>query len=146
MDKPLSIAICTIGSRGDVQPYILMGLYLRSLGHTVKLCTEQRLRSLVEEFGLPYDCIEGDSTGMLFEKDAQKALRSGNFMKLISLTQAWEKKFDKQSILKSYETVLKDTDIIVSAALCMTQTLCVAQANNVKWLPLILGKIRWMAT
>ena len=136
-----SIAIVTVGSRGDVQPYILLGKALINAGHKVILCTEERLKPLVEEFGLMYGHLDGDSTGLLYEKDAQAALRSGSFMKLIKLTQAWEKKFDKNKILQSYDTgIPKDCDIIVSSALTMTQTMCIAQARKIRWISLVLGK------
>jgi UDP:flavonoid glycosyltransferase YjiC (YdhE family) len=46
------IVIFTSGSRGDVQPYCALGLELASRGCEVTLCTEERVRPLVESFGL----------------------------------------------------------------------------------------------
>ena len=39
----------SIGTRGDVQPSLVLGLALRSRGHEVVMATEERLRPLVEE-------------------------------------------------------------------------------------------------
>lgn len=41
--------MATVGSRGDVQPYLVLALELRSRGHTVSVATEERLKPLVDE-------------------------------------------------------------------------------------------------
>jgi len=48
----MRIVIATSGSRGDVQPYVALGIELKSRGHTVVVCTEQRMETLVKDFGL----------------------------------------------------------------------------------------------
>ena len=50
-----------------MQPYIVLGLALRTRGHNVRVATEERLRPLVEEFGMTFAKIDGDSTGLLFQ-------------------------------------------------------------------------------
>ena len=134
-----NIAICTIGSRGDCQPYIALGLALQHRGHYVTIVTEQRNFSLVNEFGLTFVSIEGDSCGALYEPKYQKILKDGSLMGLIQMTNEWNAKFDKKVILKSYETALTNFDIIISAALTMTESYCVAEARKITWLPMILG-------
>ncbi len=53
-----------------MQPYIVLGLALRTRGHNVRVATEERLRPLVEEFGMAFAKIDGDSTGLLFQVTA----------------------------------------------------------------------------
>ncbi|MFZ6026821.1 MAG: glycosyltransferase [Chloroflexota bacterium] len=48
----MKIVIATIGSRGDVQPYINLAQGLRDAGHTVTLATNPTLCPLVEQHGL----------------------------------------------------------------------------------------------
>jgi len=138
---PLRVAIATVGTRGDVQPYVALALALRRRGHHVVVATEARMESFVRGFGggLEWRRIEGDSAGLLFEPEAQRALAESNMWRLISLTSAWEKKFNKMTVLRSYEDALAGADIVVGAGLTLTQTVCVAERNGAAWVPAILG-------
>ncbi len=49
----MNVLILTIGSRGDVQPYVALGAGLRAAGHAVTLGTSPRFRDLAEGAGLP---------------------------------------------------------------------------------------------
>lgn len=133
------ITIVTSGSRGDVQPYIALALFLQAQGHIVTVATERRMQGLVEEFLLPYQPIEGDPTGVLFEPKAQQVLQNGSMMKLIKLTEEWDKKFKKEDIYNSYLTACEGSNMIIASPLVMTGTYCVAEYLGVKWVPLILG-------
>jgi UDP:flavonoid glycosyltransferase YjiC (YdhE family) len=87
------ITIASVGSRGDVQPYIAMALLLQSRGHSVTIATEARLAPLCAEYGLPMRTIVGDSAGILFEPSAVEALAKGSFLSLMRLSAAWEKRW-----------------------------------------------------
>ncbi len=137
--KPLSVVIATVGTRGDTQPYVALALRLQRRGHTVTLATEQRMESFVRGFGLGWRRIEGDSAGLLFEPEAQRALAEGSFMKLISLTSAWEKRWKKSDVLRSYESALAGADVVVGAGLTMTPSFCVAERLGAAWVPMVLG-------
>lgn len=50
----MKIALLTIGSRGDVQPYAALALGLRDAGHEVRFATLKRHRWLIEPLGLTY--------------------------------------------------------------------------------------------
>ena len=132
------IAICTSGSRGDTQPYVALGLELQSRGHQVTICTEERMRPLVEEFGLPYHKIAGDPTGLLWKKEAQVMLRDGKVMQLLKKTEEHNAPFFKQA-LADYEAGCEGADVIVSAPLCFNQTYCIAERNGVAWVAVLLG-------
>lgn len=135
----LRIALCASGSRGDIQPYIALGLELKKRGHIVTIVSEKRMEGLVKEFNLLYSKIEGDPTGLLFENYAQKALQDGSIFQLIKLTKEWDKKFNKMDILNSYISACSGSDIIISSGLTMTQSFCAAEYHGCKWLPMILG-------
>ena len=45
----MKIYILTIGTRGDVQPYIALGLGLKSVGHEVTIATLKEFDDLVTE-------------------------------------------------------------------------------------------------
>ncbi|MAU09440.1 MAG: UDP-glucose--sterol glucosyltransferase [Anaerolineaceae bacterium] len=50
----MNIFINTLGSRGDVQPYVALGVALKARGHTVTVCTSARFESFITEHGLLY--------------------------------------------------------------------------------------------
>lgn len=129
----------SVGSRGDVQPYVALGLALQARGHAVTIATETRLEPLVREFGLAFAPLVGDSAGVLFEPSAQKALHDGSFLALMRISAAWEKRWKKEDVLASYLTALAGADVVVSGGLSLTPSLCAAERQGAAWLPMILG-------
>jgi vancomycin aglycone glucosyltransferase len=51
----MKILLSSIGSRGDVQPILALGLALRALGHAARLCVAPNFKDWVESFGL--ECL-----------------------------------------------------------------------------------------
>lgn len=141
---PLKILIYASGTRGDVQPYCLLAREFMSMGYTVKVCTEQRMEKVVREFDVDYAPLAGDPAGLIFQPEAQPVLESGSMMKLIKLTEAWEKKFSKDDILASYLTAASSfadgsADIIIGTALTMLMAYCVSEKVGCTWIPVLLG-------
>jgi sterol 3beta-glucosyltransferase len=58
--KLMKIIIPTIGTRGDVQPYIAVALGLAKAGHIVTLATHPCMRGLVESYGVDFAPIGPD--------------------------------------------------------------------------------------
>jgi UDP:flavonoid glycosyltransferase YjiC (YdhE family) len=56
----MKFAICTVGTRGDVQPYIALSLGLQDAGHTVTLASHPTMRALVAAYGVPFVPIGPD--------------------------------------------------------------------------------------
>lgn len=50
----MRILITTFGTRGDIQPFIALGIGLKDAGHAVAICTSEGYRSFVEEHHLDY--------------------------------------------------------------------------------------------
>ncbi len=69
----MKIMLLTIGSRGDVQPYVALGKGLKAAGHTVTIATCERFRSFVERHGLHYGFID-DEILRVVDSDQGKAL------------------------------------------------------------------------
>lgn len=76
----MKICILTIGTRGDVQPYIALGLGLKATGHEVTISTLDEFKPLVNQYGLVHDNLRGD-----FLKAAQSSIgqKGGNPLRLI---------------------------------------------------------------
>ncbi len=56
----MRIVIPTIGTRGDVQPYLALACGLAKSGHDVTIASHPALRSLVESYGIPFAAIGPD--------------------------------------------------------------------------------------
>jgi UDP:flavonoid glycosyltransferase YjiC (YdhE family) len=63
---PLNIVIHVVGSRGDVQPFLALGLVLKNqYGHRVRLATHGTFKKFVEENGLEFFDIGGDPAELM---------------------------------------------------------------------------------
>src|SRR5512138_3823480 len=49
----MRVLLSTIGSRGDVQPLVALGLELKALGEEVRLCVPPDFREWIEALGMP---------------------------------------------------------------------------------------------
>ena len=50
----MRVCIMTLGSRGDVQPYVALGKELIKKGHSAMICTGGSFKQFVEENGIEY--------------------------------------------------------------------------------------------
>lgn len=60
------IVIAASGSRGEIRPFVALGIHLRDRGNIVVVATEQRTKFVVEEYNLGHALLVGDPTGALF--------------------------------------------------------------------------------
>lgn len=61
----MEIAVITIGSRGDVQPFLALGQALRRRGHRLRIATFPRFQADVEKQGFSFAPIHGDEDRMM---------------------------------------------------------------------------------
>jgi sterol 3beta-glucosyltransferase len=79
------ICILTFGTRGDVQPYIALGLGLKAAGYAVTIATLDEFRSLILDYGLQHDTLRGDFLKAAQTVEGRSALEGrGNPLKLLS--------------------------------------------------------------
>lgn len=74
----------TIGSRGDVQPYIALGLGLKKEGHSVTIVTHDEYKSWVQGFGLQHRSAGGDPGALMKLSVENKVGRTVFFMEYMS--------------------------------------------------------------
>lgn len=55
----------TIGSRGDVQPYIALCKGLLSEGHKPRIASHEEFRPWVEKHGIEFASVEGDPAELM---------------------------------------------------------------------------------
>ena len=73
----MHITLLTIGSRGDVQPFIALGVGLKQAGHEVRVATYADFKSLIDRHGLDFFLIEGDAQTTMLEEAGQKVIDAG---------------------------------------------------------------------
>jgi len=73
---PLHFLCLTIGSRGDVQPYIALGLGLKKEGHRVTIVTHEEYKGWVEGFGINHRTVGGDPGALMKLSVEHKAGRT----------------------------------------------------------------------
>ncbi len=74
----MKIRIIAIGSRGDVQPLVALGLGLKSKGHDVAVATHAIFEDVVRGHGLGFLLIKSDPKKTLESRAGQEALKSGS--------------------------------------------------------------------
>ncbi len=80
----MKILILTVGTRGDVQPYLALGKGLKADGHAVTICTCVSFESFVEEHGLNYAHMNDDLIEFIHSDDGKMAMeRSGNLWEML---------------------------------------------------------------
>lgn len=77
----MRITILTLGSRGDVQPYLALGLGLQQAGHQVKLAAPANFASWISSYGIPFAPIRFDAQGFVNSPEIQQS--KGNIIRLL---------------------------------------------------------------
>lgn len=75
----MKIAILTLGTRGDVQPYAILGKALKERGHQVVLSTARNFESLIASYGLDFVPVDADFQALLNSKEGNK-IRKNPFL------------------------------------------------------------------
>jgi len=80
----MKILILTIGTRGDVQPYIALGRALMASGHDVTICTCSHFEPFVREYGLGYAYVNNDFIDFMHTPEGKIILgNAGSFWKTL---------------------------------------------------------------
>ena len=72
----MNVAILTLGTRGDVQPYVTLGAGLKEAGHEVTLVTSKGFEGFVAGRGLRFAALDVDLLELAQSPEGRAALRS----------------------------------------------------------------------
>ncbi len=72
----MKIAMLTLGSRGDVEPYAVLGQALAKRGHDVTLSTTKPFEDLVKTYGINFKPIDADYQKLLQSEEGKKLLKA----------------------------------------------------------------------
>jgi sterol 3beta-glucosyltransferase len=106
----MEIALTTIGSRGDIQPFIALGLELKRNGHSVTILTHPWAKRIVNDYGLSHisvgDDIDINYSAKQFVENSSNMLKGFGF----ALNFIFE---NLRNCHKDYLSALKNYDLII---------------------------------
>ena len=70
----MRITIVTVGTRGDVEPFVALGVGLQKSGHSVKIATHAMFESFITENGLGFALVSGNVQEAINSDEAREAL------------------------------------------------------------------------
>ncbi|SKB39879.1 glycosyltransferase [Daejeonella lutea] len=71
----MKVTLFTLGTRGDVQPFAVLGAALADRGYTVTLCTAENFRELVEGYNISFHPVGIDSETMINSEQGQQIMK-----------------------------------------------------------------------
>ncbi|MEO6000331.1 MAG: glycosyltransferase [Chitinophagaceae bacterium] len=72
----MKIAILTMGTQGDVQPFAILGQALKNRGHQVTLSTAKNFEALVKSYKIDFLPIEADFQEFMNSAEGKKMMRN----------------------------------------------------------------------
>ncbi len=78
----MNIAIISVGSQGDVQPYLALGTALKNANHSVRLITHENFEDAARANGLDFWSVQGNVQEVAQSPEMLELLEKGNFIKI----------------------------------------------------------------
>mgnify|MGYP002348983014 CR=1 FL=1 len=73
----MRVCIQTLGTRGDVQPYVALAVRLIKMGHSVVICTGGSFRQLAEDNGVAFHRVTSDLMALLNTEVGRQVMSGG---------------------------------------------------------------------
>ncbi|KAK4701533.1 hypothetical protein P7C70_g4700, partial [Phenoliferia sp. Uapishka_3] len=111
LNTPLRFTCLTIGSRGDVQPYIALCKRLMAEGHSCKIASHEEFRTWVEGHGIGFQAITGDPAELM------QLMMGGNFFSFSVFRNAFRllNKSLPDLLETAYLACRENTDVLIGA-------------------------------
>ncbi len=125
----MQVLLSSIGSRGDVQPIVALGVELRALGHEVRLCAAPNFGEWIESYGLGFVPIGPDLRKMTGG--------SGPVGVMQQFTQEQWQKLAEDSVRDQFRVLgdaARGCDMVVAAGALQIALRSVAEAQKVPYM------------
>jgi sterol 3beta-glucosyltransferase len=133
----MNIALIALGSQGDVQPYVALGVGLKRAGHSVRVVTHENFANLVQAQQLEFCAVAGNVQAFLEQPETKALLASGNFIKIMRHAQTASKHAAELWALQGLEAC-RGAEAIVAGVGGLFAGLAIAEKLN---LPLIQAHV-----
>lgn len=134
----MRIVIVTIGTRGDVQPYVALAQGLTRAGHTVVICTHTTFRDFVETHGIGFAPLAGDIRALLASEAGRRLLTQHNPLAAIRQLQAIAAPLLCQ-VMADILAATAGADLILASTLGYLNAVTAAQVHDI---PLVLAGLQ----
>jgi len=111
----MKIAITTVGTRGDLQPFIALGLGLRDSGYEVLIVSSKNEEAFVKNYGLNFFSLNVDIQKLMGGDEVQEMSKGNNPLKFIISHLKGSKKLKQLMVDTQAEiwTACQTADIII---------------------------------
>src|SRR6266498_2116056 len=124
----MQVLLSSIGSRGDVQPIVALGLELQALGHRARLCVAPNFKEWIESYGLECVPIGPDLKKMTGGTVPGKPVLSFSKEQLQQLAD--------QTVRGQFQVIgeaARDCDLIVAAGALQIATRSIAEVQDIPY-------------
>ncbi|MFN3335742.1 MAG: glycosyltransferase, partial [Caldilinea sp.] len=134
----MRIVIVTIGTRGDVQPYVALARGLIRAGHAVAICTHRTFHDFVMRHGVEFAPLAGDIRELLASDAGRRLLAQHNPLAAIRQLQAIAAPLLCQ-VMADIIAATAGADLILGSTLGYLNAVTAAQVHAV---PLMLAGLQ----
>ena len=134
----MRISIVTIGTRGDVQPFIALALGLQAAGHQVTINTHGTFRTFVETHGIAFAPLAGDIRAILNDEAGRQLMAEANPLRAIRRLQGLAAPIIRQ-VTADILAATYGCDLILGSTLGYLNAVTAAEVHRV---PLILAALQ----
>ncbi|EMC95928.1 glycosyltransferase family 1 protein [Baudoinia panamericana UAMH 10762] len=112
--KPMRITCLTIGSRGDVQPYIALCKGFMADGHHMRIATHSKFKAWIEKHGIEFAPVAGDPVELM-ELCTEHGMFTPSFVfESLGKMRPW-----LDELLKTAFTACKGSDLLIESPQAM---------------------------
>jgi sterol 3beta-glucosyltransferase len=141
----MKIALSTLGTRGDVQPFVSIALGLMERGHEVTLGVPVNLFSFAEKCGVRVVKLSLDTQEFLESPQGRSWLSSGNIQKFMkemgALTTA-----HRDVLIDDYQQLCSGAQLLVTGVLTEDFVSTIAEAQKLPMLSVHFNPMRFNST
>ncbi len=122
----MQVLLSSIGSRGDVQPLVALGLELQALGHRARLCVAPNFMEWIESYGL--ECVP-------IGPDLKK-MTGGTVTRIVPRTPEEWKIIVDESVRDQFRVIgeaARGCDLVVGAGALQVALRSIAQAQRIPY-------------
>lgn len=70
----MKVLLCSIGSRGDIQPFLVLGDHLSKHGHDVRVASANIYEEMAKAYDVSYHAFEGDYGSIVNDEEMKKMI------------------------------------------------------------------------
>jgi sterol 3beta-glucosyltransferase len=125
----MKITILTLGTRGDVQPYIALALALQHEGYIPTIAAPLNFESLIRGCGVAYAPIRMDTEEGLRSREGRAWLASGNTRAFLRHLNALMER-DRPALQKGCWEACGDADAIIATAMTLGEGITLSEKRH----------------